>query len=231
MSNLASLVPASWRNALAEILEAPSFTELSKFLEAEAAAKKVVFPPREQIFSALAHTPPSEVKVVIIGQDPYPTAGNANGLCFSVSPGMKIPGSLRNIFAGLNADLGQPIPKSGDLTAWTKRGVLLLNTVLTVREGDANSHQGHGWEEFTQAVLKQVNTLPGPIVFMCFGKQAQQLAAEFVDSSKHTVLNEPHPSPLNGKKFVESVRANKIFTKTNQVLTKAGRAPIDWSLA
>ena len=230
MSDLSSLLPAEWRPALQTALDGASFAALSRFLEAEAKAKKVVFPPREQIFSALAHTPPAEVKVVIIGQDPYPTAGNANGLCFSVAPGMKVPASLKNIFAGLNADTGLEVPKTGDLTSWTKRGVLLLNTVLTVREGEANSHQGKGWEDFTRAVLTHVNTLPGPIVFLCFGKQAQALAAELVDAKKHSVINEWHPSPLNGKKFVEAVRVNKIFTKTNQVLKQAGREPIDWSL-
>ena len=225
---LKAAVPLRWRKLLARALEAASFTELETFLSAEMKSA-TIFPPQKQIFAALEYTAPEEVKAVIIGQDPYPTAGNANGLCFSVSPGMKIPGSLRNIFAALAADLGVAVPKNGDLSVWATRGVMLLNTVLTVREGDANSHQGKGWEAFTKAVLEQVNALPGPIVFLCFGKQAQHLAADLVDAQRHTVLNEPHPSPLNGKKFVESVRASKIFSKTNEVLKAAGRSTIDWS--
>lgn len=227
---LSSLVPKPWRALLQGAFEAESFAQLDAFLERERAERRVILPPQQHIFSALAHTDPEQVKVVIIGQDPYPTAGNANGLSFSVGPGMKIPGSLRNIFAALNADLGLEKPATGDLTAWAKRGVLLLNTVLTVREGEAGSHQGQGWEPFTGAVLEQINAMPGPIVFLCFGKHAQALAGTLIDASRHTVLIEPHPSPLNGRKFVESVKANKTFSKTNAVLVSAGREPIDWSL-
>ncbi|MBL9036976.1 MAG: uracil-DNA glycosylase, partial [Archangium sp.] len=140
------------------------------------------------------------------------------------------PGSLRNIFAGLNADLGVAVPKHGDLSPWAARGVLLLNTVLTVREGDAGSHQGHGWEDFTTAVLRHVGAQPGPIVFLCFGKPAQRLVAELIDARTHVVLNAPHPSPLNGRKFVETVKAERLFTKANEVLSAAGRQPVDWSL-
>ncbi len=227
---LSSLIPPGWQKPLHDVVESPAFAELSAFLDAEVAAKKTLFPPRELIFAALAETPLDQVKAVVIGQDPYPTAGNANGLSFSVSPGVKVPGSLRNIFAALQADTGLPVPKSGDLSPWAKSGVLLLNTVLTVREGEANSHQGHGWEAFTEGVLRLVNAQPGPIAFLCFGKQAHALAAELVDAKRHKVFNEPHPSPLNGKKFVESVKVSKIFTKTNEVLKAAGRDPIDWAL-
>jgi len=227
---LSSLVPKPWRAALRGAVEAESFGELSAFLERERAQRRVIFPPEGQIFSALAHTAPDDVKVVIVGQDPYPTAGNANGLSFSVGPGMKITGSLRNIFAGLTADLGLDKPTTGDLSPWASRGVLLLNTVLTVREGEAASHQGQGWEEFTAAVLKHLDSKPGPIVFLCFGKHAQALVSTLVDANKHAVMNEPHPSPLNGRKFVDSVKANKTFSRVNSVLAAAGRQPIDWSL-
>jgi uracil-DNA glycosylase len=229
--SLSELVPTFWKSALREALAAPSFTELNAFLDAELQAKQVIFPPREKIFAALAHTAPADVKVVIIGQDPYPTAGNANGLSFSVSPGVKIPGSLRNLFAALAADVGTPAkPTTGDLSPWAQQGVLLLNTVLTVREGEANSHQGHGWEPLTQAIVTHVNSLDGPVVFLCFGKHAQALATQLVDAKKHAILSEPHPSPLNGRKCVDSVTANKTFTRVNEILKTAGRTPIDWAL-
>ncbi len=168
--------------------------------------------------------------MVIIGQDPYPTKGNANGLSFSVSPGMKVPGSLQNIYKGLNADLGTPIPKSGDLTPWAKNGVLLLNTVLTVREGEPNSHKGKGWEPFTEAVIKQVNQEPGPVVFLCFGNQAKAMAEKLVDTKKNTILSAPHPSPLNGNKFVETAARDHLFGRTNEILKAGGRAPVDWAI-
>jgi len=226
---LKSLVPSAWRGALGPTLDSPSFTALDQFITDQSKTHKV-FPPRAQIFAALKETPPDKVKVVIIGQDPYPTAGNANGLSFSVNKGQKIPGSLKNIFAGLNADTGTPIPKDGDLTPWAKRGVLLLNTVLTVNEGQPNSHHNQGWEPFTEAVLKKVNDEPGPVVFLCFGAQAQKMAQQFIDPKKHTLIAAPHPSPLNGSAFVNAAKTDHIFTKTNQVLEAGGRGAIDWSL-
>jgi uracil-DNA glycosylase len=227
MGTLKNLVPEQWRTLLSAALEAPSFAALQTFLDAE---PPNVFPPREQLFAALAHTPPAKVKAVIIGQDPYPTKGNANGLCFSVSPGVKVPASLVNIYKGLHADLGLPISKTGDLTAWANSGVLLLNTVLSVREGEPNSHKKKGWEPFTEAVLAQVNQLAGPVIFFCFGAPAKTMAERLVDKSRHTLLIAPHPSPLNGNKFVTCVTGEKPFTRANQILTAAGRAPIDWSL-
>lgn len=227
--SLSSLVPADWRAALSAVLQAPTFLALQAFLDEEA-GRATILPPREQIFAALHQTKLADVKVVIIGQDPYPTAGNANGLCFSVSPGVKVPGSLRNIFAGLAKDLGLPKPKGGDLTPWARRGVLLLNTVLTVAEGQPNSHRKKGWEPFTEAVLEKVNEQPGPVVFLCFGAQAKEMAARLVDAAKHPVLAEPHPSPLNGNKFVEAVARDRIFSRTNELLSAAGRGPVDWSL-
>jgi uracil-DNA glycosylase len=217
------------RAVLDPALRAPAFAQLSAFVEEEWRSQQV-FPPREQVFAALAATAPDAVRAVIFGQDPYPTPGNANGLAFSVSPGVKVPASLRNLFAGLGLDVGLPKPTTGDLTPWAQRGVLLLNTVLTVRAGAANSHQRKGWEPFTQAVIAAVNAQPGPVVFFCFGKQAAALAGDLVDASRHTVLVTPHPSPLNGNAFVTHVQAQRPFTRANAVLTAAGRGSIDWSL-
>lgn len=225
---LAAQVPDAWRAVLADAVAAPSFGALATFLAAEDAAA-AVFPPREERFAALAHTPPSAVKVVLLGQDPYPTRGNANGLAFSVRRGVKVPASLKNLFLGLKADLGLAPPEHGDLTAWADRGVLLLNTVLTVREGEANSHKKQGWEPFTEAVLRAVASGP-PVVFFCLGKPALALVEKLGERSRHTVVAAPHPSPLNGKAFEDTARAEKVFTKVNAALTAAGRGPVDFAL-
>lgn len=229
-SQLAALIPPAWREALAPEIKSPEFTALAAFLDAEEASGAQVFPPRAQLFAALRYAAPEEVRVVVIGQDPYPTKGNANGLAFSVSPGMKVPASLRNIFKALAADVGAAMPTSGDLTPWAKQGVLLLNTVLTVREGEANSHRGKGWEPLTEAMLKRVNASSRPVVFLCFGAQAQKMAGALVDTARHTVLGAPHPSPLNGRAFENAVVAEKHFTRTNEVLQRAGRGVIQWGL-
>jgi uracil-DNA glycosylase len=224
---LDALVPPDWRAVLADALSAPTFQALTPFLDEESKKGKV-FPPREQIFNALKETPLQSVKVVILGQDPYPTAGVANGLAFSVSPGVKIPPSLRNIDLALAEELGVPKPVSGDLTPWARQGVLLLNTVNTVLEGAPNSHRGQGWEAFNEAVLKKVNEQPGPVVFLCFGVPAKAMAERIVDTLRHSIISTPHPSPLNGKKFVETVKRERSFQAVNAVLVKAGRPPIDW---
>jgi len=227
---LGELIPADWRRALKTELETPGFRELEKFLGEEATAGKSIFPPRDQIFAALSSTPLNEVRVVVIGQDPYPTAGNANGLAFSVAPGMKVPASLQNIYKGLAADAGTAMPSGGDLTPWAKQGVLLLNTVLTVREGEPNSHRGKGWEALTQAMLKKVNETSGPVVFLCLGAQAKAMAESMVDKSKHAIISAPHPSPLNGRAFENAARNDHIFTRTNELLEGGGRGRIDWQL-
>jgi len=228
---LVDLVPASWREALSSALRSDSFLRLEAALEREERADAVVLPPRRRIFAALELTSPREVKVVIMGQDPYPTAGNANGLAFSVGKDMKLPASLRNLFAGLSADLGQAAPPHGDLTRWARSGALLLNAVLTVRQGEPSSHKGLGWESFTAAVLAAVAAGPGPVVFFCLGAHAKALIARLaVDTGKHAVLVAPHPSPLNGRKFVDEAARAKPFTKINELLIKGGRAPVDWLL-
>jgi len=228
---LGERVPAAWREALVGELARPSFQALEALLSREAEDGKSVLPPCEQIFAALEWTAPDPVRAVVVGQDPYPTAGNANGLAFSVAPGVKLPASLKNVFAGLKEDLGLPLPASGDLTPWARQGVLLLNTVLTVREGEPNSHRKAGWEPFTEAVLRHVARQPGPVVFLCFGKQAEAMAEKIVvDRTRHAVLVAPHPSPLNGRKFVETVARERIFSKANEILSRGGRGAIDWKL-
>lgn len=221
--SLSELVPAPWRNALTEATSAESFTALSTFLDTEW-RDAVVFPPKSQVFAALELTPPEAVRVVLLGQDPYPTAGNANGLAFSVTKDVKIPASLKNVFLGLEADLGASVPKHGDLTAWAQRGVLLLNAVLTVREKTPQSHQKKGWEAFTTAVLRHVASAPRKVVFLCFGKPALKLVESL--GTSHPIVAAPHPSPLNGRAFVDAVAKDKLFSKVNSLLD----APMDWSL-
>lgn len=221
--SLASLVPATWKSALGNALAEPSFAKLDTFLDEEWNTA-TVFPPKPQVFSALALTAPQDVRVVLLGQDPYPTAGNANGLAFSVTRDVKIPASLKNIFTALHRERGLPIPTHGDLTAWAKRGVLLLNTVLTVREKTPQSHQKKGWEPFTTAVLKHVASQPRTVVFLCLGKPAQKL----VDSlgTSQPVVSAPHPSPLNGNAFVDAVVKDKLFARVDELLGEK----IDWSV-
>ncbi len=221
--SLASLVPATWKSALGNALDAPSFVKLDTFLDAEWNTA-TVFPPKPQVFAALELTKPADVRVVLLGQDPYPTAGNANGLAFSVTRDVKIPASLKNIFTGLHRERGLPMPTHGDLTNWAKRGVLLLNTVLTVREKTPQSHQKKGWEPFTTAVLKHVASQSRTVVFLCLGKPAQKL----VDSLGTTqpVVSAPHPSPLNGHAFVDAVVKDKLFARVDALLGEK----IDWSV-
>lgn len=224
MSGLANLVPVAWRQALDGALTDP----LEALLHEE--ERETLFPPRQQIFAALEHTPPDDVRVVLLGQDPYPTRGNANGLAFSVAAGAKIPASLRNLFKALSLDLGVPLPTTGDLTPWARSGVLLLNTVLTVREGEAGSHRKRGWEPFTTAVLREVLRRDERAVFLALGKPAQQMLTPLVEGTHHALLAMPHPSPLNGNAFVEAAKVTRPFSRTNELLVEAGRAPVDWRL-
>lgn len=226
--SLRRLVPPAWAPALDEALRAPSFAALEAFLEEEAARRIHVFPPREALSAALALTPPGAVKVVLLGQDPYPTRGNANGLAFSVSPGVKPPASLRNLFRGLEADLGAAPPRGGDLTPWARRGVLLLNTVLTVREGEPQSHRKRGWEDFTLSLLRHLSAGEARVVFLCLGKPAHALVRSL--GTRHPVVAAPHPSPLNGRAFEDTARAERPFSRVNALLVEAGREPVDWAL-
>lgn len=213
---------ASWREALAEEIRQPYFTELLGFVEEEYRTESV-FPPADDIFRALRCTPLEEVKVVIIGQDPYHGRGQADGLCFSVPDGTKIPPSLRNIFTEIERDVGTPPPASGDLTRWATQGVLLLNATLTVREGRAASHRRRGWEEFTDAVVRRLNETSNR-VFLLWGDAAAK-KGKFLDRDRHLVLTSAHPSPLSAYR---GFKGNGHFGKANEYLSSLGKDPIAW---
>jgi uracil-DNA glycosylase len=219
-----------WQAALAGEFSAPYMADLKAFLLARKAAGKRIFPPGSQWFRALDLTPPDKVRVVILGQDPYHGPGQAHGLCFSVRPGVRPPPSLVNIYKELERDLGIAPPAHGFLEHWASQGVLLLNAVLTVEMGDAGSHQGHGWERFTDAVIARINALGHPVVFLLWGSHAQKKAAG-VDSidrgGQHLVLKAPHPSPLSAHR---GFLGCGHFSKANAFLEEAGMAPIDWRL-
>ncbi len=185
-----------------------------------------VFPPSDEIFTAFELTPLSQVKVVILGQDPYHNVGQAHGLCFSVRPDVEIPPSLVNIYQELHDDLGCYIPNNGYLVKWAKQGVLLLNTVLTVQAHRANSHRGIGWEEFTDAAIRAVNQLDRPVVFMLWGRPAQ-MKRSMLNNPKHLILTAPHPSPLSASR---GFFGSRPFSQANQFLSAHGVEPIDWQI-
>lgn len=217
----------SWKKELADEFEKPYFKQLVNFVSSEYDSKngKICYPPGRQIFSAFDKCPFDEVKVVIIGQDPYHGPNQAHGLCFSVSDTVAIPPSLRNIFEEIRQDLGKPIPKTGNLERWAKQGVLLLNATLTVRQGKPGSHQGQGWETFTDAVIRHISDHKENVVFLLWGNYAQQKGKN-IDSSKHCVLTSGHPSPMSanqGKWF-----GNKHFSKANAYLKSKGLPEVDW---
>lgn len=215
-----------WLAQLATEFEQPYMVALRSFLLAEKKAGKTVFPAGDEIFNAFAHTPLDEVKVVILGQDPYHGEGQAHGLCFSVRPGVKIPPSLQNIFKEIHSELGYPIPRHGYLTAWADQGVLLLNSVLSVESGLAASHQGKGWEIFTDKVIDVVNREREGVVFMLWGSYAQRKGA-LIDRQRHCVLTAPHPSPLSAHRGFFGCGH---FQAANDYLLAAGKAAIDWRL-
>ncbi|CAN7431142.1 uracil-DNA glycosylase [Rhizobium sp. LjRoot258] len=216
----------SWREALAGEFASPYMQQLKAFLVAEKQEGKRIFPKGSEYFRALDLTPLADVKVVILGQDPYHGLGQAHGLCFSVRPGVRIPPSLVNIYKEMQSDLGIPPARHGFLEHWARQGVLLLNSVLTVEEAQAASHQGKGWERFTDAVIRKVNDECDAVVFMLWGSYAQRKAA-FVDTSRHLVLKAPHPSPLSAH---NGFFGCGHFSKANAFLRARGRAPIDWPL-
>ncbi|WP_413710106.1 uracil-DNA glycosylase [Rhizobium sp. Rhizsp82] len=216
----------SWKAALASEFSSPYMQQLKAFLQAQKQAGKHIFPKGSEYFRALDLTPLADVKVVILGQDPYHGLGQAHGLCFSVRPGVRIPPSLVNIYKEMESDLGIERARHGFLEHWAKQGVLLLNSVLTVEESQAASHQGKGWEQFTDAVIRRVNEECQNVVFILWGSYAQRKAA-FVDTSRHLVLKAPHPSPLSAH---NGFFGSKPFSKTNAYLQSHGRTPIDWAL-
>ena len=215
----------SWQRLLADEFEKEYFQDLFKFIDQEYEVGNV-FPPKELIFSAFEHTPYEQVKVVILGQDPYHGAGQSHGLAFSVQKGVKIPPSLRNMFKELASDLAIEPASHGNLTSWANQGVLLLNTVLTVREGEANSHQKHGWERFTDRVIEVLNEREDPIVFVLWGKPAQQKAT-MIDATKHIIIQSFHPSPLSASR---GFFGSKPFSKVNDALITLGKQPINWEI-
>ncbi len=217
--------PSKWAEMLAPEFAAPYFTQLQQFV-GEERASETTFPPEADVFNAFRYTPLESVRVVILGQDPYPTPGHAHGLCFSVRPGVALPASLRNIYAELKADLGIAPVKHGYLAAWAEQGVYLLNAVLTVRSGKPASHANKGWETFTDAALRAVNDLKRPVVFLLWGAYAQK-KAKLIDETRHVVLKSAHPSPLSAS---NGFFGSKPFSKINAALTKAGEPTIDWQL-
>ena len=216
----------SWKAPLADEFAAPYMAELRAFLVAEKAKGKRIFPKGSEWFRALDLTPLEKVRVVIIGQDPYHGEGQAHGLCFSVQPGVRTPPSLVNIYKEMQSDLGIPPARHGFLEHWAKQGVLLLNAVLTVEMAQAASHQGKGWEKFTDAIIRLVNARAEPCVFLLWGAYAQRKAA-FVDMSRHLVLKSAHPSPLSA---YNGFFGSRPFSQTNAFLEAHGQAPIDWAL-
>lgn len=216
----------SWLDAVGDELETPGMQHLRSFLQGEVASGRGFFPPAPLVFNALRLTPLEAVRVVILGQDPYHGPGQAMGLSFSVPRGVDQPPSLRNIFTELQSDLGLPRPATGDLTPWAERGVLLLNSVLTVAPRSAASHAGKGWEPFTDRVISELSARGDGIVFLLWGRHAQQKGS-MVDTSRHHVLRAPHPSPLSAHNGFFGCRH---FSRANGLLAASGRIEIDWRL-
>ena len=216
----------SWKERLLPEFEKPYMLALRAFLIAEKEQKKRIFPPSSEIFQAFAETPFSEVKVVILGQDPYHGFGQAHGLCFSVKPGTPLPPSLQNIYKEMRSDLGIVQPSHGYLVSWARQGVLLLNAVLTVEEGNAGSHQNRGWETFTDAAIAALQKETQHLVFLLWGSYAQR-KGQSIDRKRHLVLTAPHPSPLSAHRGFLGCRH---FSQTNHYLKQVGQIPIEWQL-
>lgn len=220
-------LPPAWQALLKDELQKPYWCSLEQRLGA-AYESGAVYPPAQQLFAAFERTPPTCVRAVILGQDPYHEPGQANGLAFSVSRGVKLPPSLQNIYKELEADLGVPAAKSGDLTSWAQQGVFLLNTVLSVRAHAANSHKDFGWQSFTDAVIAALAELPQPVAFVLWGAQAQKKAA-LVEKSPYPrlVLQSPHPSPLSASR---GFFGSRPFSQINAFLVSYGFSPVDWKI-
>ena len=216
-------IEKSWQEVLQVEFDKPYFESLVSFVKQEYASN-TIFPPAGQIFNAFNTCPFNNVKVVILGQDPYHGPGQAHGLCFSVNDGIQFPPSLQNIFKEITSDLGIPAPKTGNLTRWAEQGVLLLNATLTVRASQAGSHQGKGWEEFTDAVIKTISEKAENVVFILWGSYAIKKKS-LINASKHCILTAPHPSPLSSYRGFFGC---KHFSQTNTYLTSKGKQPIEW---
>lgn len=223
MSEINPQIEESWKNILSPEFQKPYFSALKGFLVSEKKSYSI-YPPGPKIFEAFNRTPYDKVKVVLLGQDPYHGPGQAHGLCFSVPAGIAFPPSLQNIFRELQTDVGIPYPLSGDLSKWADQGVMLLNATLTVRANQAGSHQGQGWETFTDAVISSLSAGRENLVFLLWGNYARQKKA-LIDASKHHILEAPHPSPLSVYRGFFGCRH---FSQTNHILQQAGIPPIDW---
>ena len=222
--NKIACLTGSWLQLLNDEFEQPYYKLLSEFLAAEEQAGKAIYPPNSEVFNALNYTPFESVKVVIIGQDPYHGAHQAHGFSFSVQAGIDVPPSLKNIYKELNTDIGMDIPEHGCLTSWADQGVLLLNAVLTVEHANAGSHQGKGWEVFTDRVVQLLNEQREGVVFLLWGSYAQK-KGKFIDRTKHCVIAAPHPSPLSSYR---GFFGSQVFSKTNTYLQTSGQAAINW---
>jgi uracil-DNA glycosylase len=218
-------IPAGWQQQLAGETSLPYFQGLANFIAAEARLGPV-YPPASDLFSALELTPFNATRVIILGQDPYHAAGQAHGLAFSVQPGTAVPPSLRNIFKELHADVGVRIPNHGCLNSWARQGVLLLNTILTVRAHQPGSHQNRGWEGFTDRIIQQLNDRPEPAVYILWGSPARK-KLHLIDTRRSRVILGPHPSPLSAYR---GFFGSRPFSKANQLLDELGFAPIDWEI-
>ena len=218
-------IPASWRPLLSAELAKPYFTNLKQFVESEQKTH-TVYPPEREIFSALNLTPYESVKVLLLGQDPYPGKDQAHGLCFSVKPGIKPPASLRNIYKELQSDVGFRIPNNGYLVPWAKQGILMLNAVLTVRAGEPNSHKGRGWENFTDSIISRVGKLESAVVFVLWGAYAQK-KIKLIDAERHVVIQSAHPSPLSAR---NGFFGSRPFSAINDALRRAGKSEINWQI-
>ncbi len=219
------MTKTDWNPILRSEFDKPYWSELQQFVHDER-SRYPVYPPHDEVFAALHLTPFEQVKVLILGQDPYHGPGQAHGLCFSVGPGVPAPPSLVNIFTELESDLGIPRPDHGTLTSWAEQGVLLLNTTLTVRGGNAGSHQKRGWETFTDEVIKAVSAKDEMVAFVLWGSAARR-KKELIDSSRHFVVESAHPSPLAAHR---GFFGSRPFSRINEALVAAGREPVDWSL-
>jgi uracil-DNA glycosylase len=225
MAAIKDLLPESWKKVLAEEFEKPYFKKLEAFLENEF-KQEIIYPKRADIFNAFHRTAFQDVKVLLLGQDPYHGVGQAHGLSFSVQEGVALPPSLKNIYKEMEADLEIKPVKNGDLSKWANQGIMLLNAVLTVRQGAAASHKSQGWEKFTDAVIKKLSEREKPLVFLLWGNYARK-KAELIDKSKHIIIEGIHPSPLSAK---GGFFGSKPFSAVNNALKKLGQEPINWQL-
>lgn len=225
-------VTGAWQQYFQQEFDQPYMKELSAFLRAEKQAGKTIYPPSPVMFNTFQLTPLEDVKVVIVGQDPYHGPGQAHGLCFSVQMGVQPPPSLKNIYKELNRDLGLAIPSHGNLESWGRQGVMLLNTVLTVERGVAASHQGKGWERFTQGAISLINSQCEHVVFLAWGRHAHRVCAD-IDRTRHLVIQTSHPSPLGATKAGRNFSAflgSGCFSEANRWLLNHQRIPVNWSL-